>query len=509
MVKRDVYIAIILFALGIVTRIPFMSKVFYYWDCVNYALALEDFNVAEGRPGAPGYFLYIMLGKLMHLVIDDPNACFVWLSVVASGLGAALIFVLGNMMFSRCVGLSASLLFLTSPLVWFHGEIAFPYVLEGTLSVALAWLCFQTLGQPRLAYGIGGALLLAVLGGLRPQGMIFLFPLWIYGIHKLRQRDMLLTLCGLGMFVLMWVVPMVILSGGWLAYYDAIRTGSSTLQVSSIKEFGMSVWENSEKYFRYLMKACTIGLGVLVFGIPLLVKHKKVFEKKSTRILLAWIIGPSCFFILIYLGNPGHLFTCLFAYFLVVAIVIEHLTRNNKTLGSILLGICIFVNIGVFLVDTHPDRVWHKKTWYRASDLQKKNQYVLNKIEYIRENLDPKSTILLADTGGSGHVPQLAYYLPQFRTYSFLAVRAQGQRSVLYSKGDKTLAQMDIDSPFLIPTEVKTIVLFDSKYEKAFDFSSGAYARIKLSDGVEIVLTYPESNNYLEVDYQSLSLVRL
>ena len=141
--------------------------------------------------------------------------------------------------------------------------------------------------------------------------------------------------------------------------------------------------------------------------------------------------------------------------------------------------------------------------------MQKKNQFILNKIEYIRAHLDPKSTILLADTGGSGHVPQLAYYLPQFRTYSFLAVRAQGQRSVVYSKGDKTLAQMDIDSPFLIPTEVKTIVLFDSKYEKAFDFSSGAYARIKLSDGVEIVLTYPESNNHLKVDYQSLSLVRL
>ncbi|MCH7591100.1 DUF2723 domain-containing protein [PVC group bacterium] len=158
MVKRDVYIAIILFALGIVTRIPFMSKVFYYWDCVNYALALDNYDVSLQQPAAPGYFLYIMLGRVFHLFIDNPNTCFVWISVIASGFGAMLLYVLGFHMFSKRIGVMASLLFITSPLVWFHGEIAFAYVLEGTLSVLLALVCYQLLQKPIKMFDKGIAL---------------------------------------------------------------------------------------------------------------------------------------------------------------------------------------------------------------------------------------------------------------------------------------------------------------------------------------------------------------
>jgi hypothetical protein len=41
------------------------------WDSVNFALALDDFDVARHQPHPPGYAIYVAAGKLVHLVIAD------------------------------------------------------------------------------------------------------------------------------------------------------------------------------------------------------------------------------------------------------------------------------------------------------------------------------------------------------------------------------------------------------------------------------------------------------
>jgi hypothetical protein len=55
-----------LFLLVIVTRVPFKSDLLYSMDSVNFALALDQYSIPVHQPHPPGYFLYVMLGRLLR-----------------------------------------------------------------------------------------------------------------------------------------------------------------------------------------------------------------------------------------------------------------------------------------------------------------------------------------------------------------------------------------------------------------------------------------------------------
>ena len=42
-----------------------------------------------GQPQAPGYFLYIMLGRLVNSFVGDPHASLVWISVAFGSAAGA------------------------------------------------------------------------------------------------------------------------------------------------------------------------------------------------------------------------------------------------------------------------------------------------------------------------------------------------------------------------------------------------------------------------------------
>jgi hypothetical protein len=143
LLKSDQGIGIELFALGVFSRLPFRSQLLYHWDSVNFALAIEHFDIRLHQPHPPGTFvIYVMLGRLFNWFLHDPNTSLVWISILTSGLSAVLIFVLGRRWFDRRVGLAAALLMLTSPLIWFHGEIALAYMPEFFWVILVVMLCF-------------------------------------------------------------------------------------------------------------------------------------------------------------------------------------------------------------------------------------------------------------------------------------------------------------------------------------------------------------------------------
>src|SRR5579872_6005312 len=78
----------VLAALVAVFRFAFRSHYLYDIDSVNFALALIKFDPAVHQPHPPGYFLYVLLGRLVNLLAGDANTAFVFISVAAS-CGAA------------------------------------------------------------------------------------------------------------------------------------------------------------------------------------------------------------------------------------------------------------------------------------------------------------------------------------------------------------------------------------------------------------------------------------
>ena len=54
----------------------------YNWDAVQFALALNEYDVVKHQPHPPGYILYVALGRLVNHWLADPTAAYVVLAVV-------------------------------------------------------------------------------------------------------------------------------------------------------------------------------------------------------------------------------------------------------------------------------------------------------------------------------------------------------------------------------------------------------------------------------------------
>src|SRR4030043_931374 len=98
----------IFFFLGVITRVPFTSRMLLHMDSCQFALALEKFDITVHQPHPPGYFLYVMMGRILHLFIADANTVFVSISVFFSGLTVACVYLLGKEGFERKIGIGAA-----------------------------------------------------------------------------------------------------------------------------------------------------------------------------------------------------------------------------------------------------------------------------------------------------------------------------------------------------------------------------------------------------------------
>ncbi len=206
---------------------PFRSEYAYHWDSAEFAIAIRDYNVALGQPHAPGYFLYIMAGRLMTLLVGDPHTGLVWLSVFCGSALVSVLYLLGTAMFGRRTGIVTALLAMTSPQLWFHSDVALTYIADSFLVcwvVLFCWRARQRGGTWLDTVLIGG--LLAVAGGVRQQSVIALVPLLAWFFWGFQRPRLLKLAVAAGVSVAlatMWFVPMVLMSGGLGAYLEIVR----------------------------------------------------------------------------------------------------------------------------------------------------------------------------------------------------------------------------------------------------------------------------------------------
>src|SRR5581483_7454689 len=172
-----------LFLFTLLTRIPFRTQYLYHWDSVNYALALQHFSLRDFQPHPPGYLFYVALGGFVNRILDDANAAYVWISIIASALAVLLLYLFISEWYNHRIAFWASVFLVTSPLFWFYGEVALPYTLDLAIVILIAWLCYRALqGQSSAMWA--SALALGLAGGIRPQTTIIIFPLWLFAAHR-------------------------------------------------------------------------------------------------------------------------------------------------------------------------------------------------------------------------------------------------------------------------------------------------------------------------------------
>jgi hypothetical protein len=334
-----------------VTRLTFRSRDLYDLDSVNFALGMDHFDTRIHQPHPPGYFLYICIGRLVNLLVHDANLALVLVSVAASMATVAIIYLLAQEWFGTRAAQVAGILFLLSPLAWFHGTVALTYSVEAAFSALLGYLCWR-IHKGAAAFVVPAAIALGVSAGIRPSSLLFLGPLFLFSLWSVPIRKSLLGLSVLALTGAAWFLPMIQISGGFENYFGALV--SLWRMVPSKNTVFNSPLANS------LARACFIAfIYFLCFGFaslaPLLApREPEVSQKTRTVFTAVWVLPALCFFTFIYLKfvNSG--------YLLLVAVPgcvwIGHWiadwydrARWPRAVRLTLLTLCAAVNVAIFL----------------------------------------------------------------------------------------------------------------------------------------------------------------
>lgn len=290
----------------VLTRFVFRSHYLYDVDSVNFALGMRRFNPQTYQPHPPGYFLYVCAGRLLNAVLHNANLALVVLSIVASCGALIMIYQLTYDWFDKGTARMAALLFLFSPLAWFHGTVALTYSVEAFFSALLGWLCWRVSeGEMRLAVPTG--LLLGISAGVRPSSLLLLGPLYLFALFHADWRRRFGGLAAVVSTILAWFVPMVVASGGPRVYFGALF---SLWRLVPSKD---TVFNSSPA--TSIARAFTIFLiYLLCFGAASIVPlaspaGQHVMDRRKKMFLAVWCLPPLCFFTFIFLKfvNSGYL----------------------------------------------------------------------------------------------------------------------------------------------------------------------------------------------------------
>jgi hypothetical protein len=288
----------------VATRVVFRSHYLYDIDSVNFALGLQRFDPGSHQPHPPGYFLYICLGRVVNALFNNANAAFVAISIAASCGALIMIYALADNWFGRHAAFFAGAIFLFSPLGWFHGTVALTYAVEAFFSALTGYLCWRLIcGSSKLVLPV--ALTAGLAAGFRPSFLLFLSPLVVFSLRRVGRKRIIAGVGVLALTLIVWALPMVLQSGGLVAYTSALI---SLWRMVPAKQtvFNSSVANSIARIFSIL------GIYILCFGSAALLTFRLGGANPDHRKkIFTWVwIGPGLvFFALIFLKfvNSGYL----------------------------------------------------------------------------------------------------------------------------------------------------------------------------------------------------------
>lgn len=179
-------------------RLPLAASHPQGWDAVDFALALDRYDLETMRPHFPGYPLFVWAGRLARLWVPDPFLALARVSAVSGASAAGVWFLLADRIFRAAVSavgptpgktaaaapaaFMAAVWVAVSPLAWLSSEQAMSDSL-GFLGISLvllaSWNYFRHGGPARaLTAGVFLGLVLGVRLSYFPFALTLL-ALWL------------------------------------------------------------------------------------------------------------------------------------------------------------------------------------------------------------------------------------------------------------------------------------------------------------------------------------------
>jgi len=484
--SQDLCIALSLLVIGILTRLPFASKMLFHSDSARFALAMKHYDVSQMRPHAPGYILYVALAKLLDLFFHDEATSLVAISILAGSLAAFFLYCLATKMYGRITGLIASLLLLSSPLFWFNCEIPFTYAMEGLLSVIFASTCYKIItGDEK--WVLISAIILGLATGVRQNIVIILLPLWLYSIKRYPIKQIIMAFLVFGVICFAWFIPMIALSGGLKTYFAAIDAQFKTV-VLHPAPFLFQVKTRGTIFATFMLYSLTLGLIPIFyysgrfFGIP------SIAEDLRLKFLLLWFVPAIIFFIGVNVYNPGHVVLILPPLFICLAESIKGLSIDlEQGIDKIIVDSSIFlkrvfsykiilVSSVLFLLLINFYMFFFKDTRVSYSAIRKEDRRLTELIKLTKNNFDSGKSMILTcwlNTQAGFYLPDYLIYCPLPLIFNPSEVPIEAQNVYISFRHQTTPKTYWIPTgfkiePITISPGVDTIILWEQKIAKYY-----------------------------------------
>jgi hypothetical protein len=469
--------ALLLFVLTVVSRLPFTSRVLYNWDSVQYALGTENFNVAYHQPHPPGYILYVAAGRALNSLTANANQSFIIVSILASGLAVAALYLFALRAMGRRNAVYVALLLLLNPVFWFYGEITSTYAIECLMAIMIGWACFRVRdGEAHLAPWVG--FLIAIAAGIRQTTALLLLPLVVFSLRRAPARRLLAAAVVLVALTLAWLLPLLHYSGGLEAYLEATRQ-MSRIDTWRWPVYGIAV---GLRNVAALAAATGVGLHILVpIAVAFLFHFFPLADRRADweRWFVFWWIAPAVLLYSLHYGQPGY----VLLYLPVILLYLPSLIRGfledlklrihrdtGRTVGFstqrgilTMLTIVGIVNTALFLwAPWEPSArsiAIHDREW----------QAILS----LKDDFPAENSIVLTEFFATGSFRHASYYLPRYMVYCLGADRDVGVYGWLFRTRDRqpsyNLSHIELHERIELPSRIRYVLILDRSVADACD----------------------------------------
>lgn len=373
--KRDLALFGGFAALLAITRWPLAPKYLFYFDSVNMAYSLVDFDPQRHQPQPPGYPLYVGFCRLIHALGLSPESTFLWSGFLAGALAAWLLCKLGEESGNARAGWMAALLFCFTPVFWFNSLTNQGRAFNAVTSAGTAWLCLRASRKDaHWGWLAGAAAFLSTMAGFRPVESLMLTPLllwalWKRGISVRAAAAMLLA--GLAP-ALAWGAVLLAESGGLSAYLELMRNYANAENIVATR--------NAANPLRALMKSFEfVGAMHLMAFLPWF--WALFFARPQLRgnglFLAVWLLPGIAFQIIGHAADPCHTLATLTGVCWLGGLT---LARLNTPRGTFALAAACILGTALFL---HPLRGAARPTSYDV--IRRVNRVVVEAVDTLRE----------------------------------------------------------------------------------------------------------------------------
>ena len=222
----------------VAAHLPFLPPALEDLDSINFALGVREFDVARHQPHPPGYPVYVALSGISTAAlrtagIQSPEArgLAVW-----SALAGALLLVLTPALFGaigadRARAACSAVLLACTPLFWFTALRPLSDM-AGLAAAFAALVPLATALRPSIERDravrllVAGSVVAGLAIGVRSQTFLLTLPLLTFALVRPRSgltaAARLTAAAAFVAGVLVWAIPLAIVSGGPAAYLRAL-----------------------------------------------------------------------------------------------------------------------------------------------------------------------------------------------------------------------------------------------------------------------------------------------